>query len=100
MNSRMAIASIALIGSVTFSSSAALAQEPTTMEGCLHLSKRVAEVLATNQDSPNYRTAQDERRNGQAYCASGFYARGISSYEHALSNLGQGEMSDLGQNKS
>jgi len=99
MDLRTAIASIALIGGITLSSSGALAQEPASMDGCLHMSKKVSEALTASQNSPGYKTAQDERRNGQAFCAQGFYARGISSYEHALSDLGQGALSDLGQNK-
>lgn len=87
MRSFTSLCAIALAGAVI--SSAASAQEPASMAGCLHMSKQVNSALASNQQSPSYTQARDAQKVGQEFCASGMYARGVASYEQALSELGQ-----------
>lgn len=90
---------VTLVGGLFFASTA-LAQEPSTMAGCLHLSKEVGSALAnTSEQSQNYSQARVAQRAGQAFCANGSYARGVASYEDALTDLGQA-MSTAGQPRS
>jgi hypothetical protein len=89
MKSAYKTALAVLVGAgVTVASSAAFADEPYNTIGCLHMSQKVADALAANQSSPNFKAASDENKAGHSYCQSGVYNVGIAHYSKALDLLG------------
>ena len=86
------IALAVLVGAgVTVASSASFADEPYNTIGCLHMSQKVADALAANQSSPNFKAASDENKAGKSFCQSGVYNIGIGHYSKALDLLGVGK---------
>lgn len=89
MKSAYKTALVLLVGaSVTVASSAAFADEPYNTIGCLHMSQKVADALASNSSSPNFKAATDESKAGRSFCQSGVYNIGIAHYSKALDLLG------------
>ncbi len=82
----------ALVGAgVTIASASAFADEPYNTVGCLRMSQKVADALAANASSPNFKEATDESKAGRSYCQSGVYNIGIAHYSKALDLLGVGK---------
>ena len=81
-----------LVGAgVTVASFAAFADLPYNTIGCLHMSQKVADALAANASSPNFKEASDENKAGHSFCQSGVYNIGIAHYSKALDLLGVGK---------
>lgn len=81
-------AALAAFVAVVLSGSGALAQEPENTVGCLHMSKQVADALAANPQSANYKDAVDQQKAGRQFCMSNVFDIGIAHYEKALDLLG------------
>lgn len=86
-SNRIALAAL-VCADVTTASWAALGDEPYNTVGCLHMSQKVSDALATNASSPNFRAASDESKAGRSFCQSGVYNIGIRHYSKALDLLG------------
>jgi hypothetical protein len=78
-----------ILVSGALASSGSLAQEPTSLIGCVHLAKQVASALEANPQSPNYQAARDAQAAGRNFCELRYFGQGIASYEKALTYLGQ-----------
>ncbi len=86
-----AIGPALLCAGVALLSSAAFAEEPDNAIGCLHMSKQVEAAIAASPQSPNLKSATDERKIARDYCLSGFFDVGMRHYAKALDLLGTGK---------
>lgn len=70
------------------------AQQMANVQTCLNVAAQLKTALESNSQSANYESAMKERNNGLSFCNAGFYARGISHYNHALQLLGVAQNAD------
>jgi len=69
-------------------------QQMANVQTCLNVAAQLKTALESNSQSANYESAMKERNNGLSFCNAGFYARGISHYDHALQLLGVAQNAD------
>jgi hypothetical protein len=62
--------------------------EPSNVNGCLHMQKKVAAALDANQNSPNYAQAKSQAQGASGFCSQGLYKIGVDGYAKALDLLG------------
>ena len=89
---KIAMCAVALTLGATIAS--ANAQEMATIQTCLSTGAQLKTALEANVQSANYQDAMKERNTGLLYCNSGFYAKGVARYNHALELLGVAQHAD------
>jgi hypothetical protein len=72
----------------------ASAEQVANVSSCLERAAQVKTALNSNAQSANVQQATKEEMYGRAFCNGGFYAKGITAYDHALQLLGVAQNAD------